>query len=97
MTLYSQNNLYATIKTTSTHANKRSKQKINDKRLNVSLLFRLSLRNKPSGAFETALGDKPVCQILTTPVTPRTLTPPLLMTQKRLRLPNPLAIQNLDQ
>jgi hypothetical protein len=61
MTLYSRNNLYATIKTTSTHANGRSKQKINDKRLDASLLFRLPLRNKPSNVFKTAFGDKPVC------------------------------------
>jgi hypothetical protein len=74
MTLCSQNDLYATIKTILTHANRRLKQKINNKRLDVSLLFRLFLRNKPSNTFKTALGDKLVYQILTTLIIPRTLT-----------------------
>jgi hypothetical protein len=55
MTLYSQNDLYATIKIISIPANRRLKQKTNDKRLDASLLFRLSLRNS---VFETALGDQ---------------------------------------
>jgi hypothetical protein len=63
-----------TIKTTLTYVNKRLKQKINNKRLNISLLFRLFLKNKPNNVFKTALSDKLVYQILTTPATPRTLT-----------------------
>jgi hypothetical protein len=54
VTLYSQNDLYVTIKTTSIPANRRLKQRTNDKRLDASLLFRLSLVNS---VFETALGD----------------------------------------
>jgi hypothetical protein len=57
MTLYSQNDLYTTIKTTSISANKRLKQRTNNKRLDVSLLFRLPLINS---VFETALGDQPM-------------------------------------
>jgi hypothetical protein len=49
-----------------------SKQRTNDKRLDVSLLFRLPLGNS---VFETALGDQLVSQIRTTPAIPRTLTP----------------------
>jgi hypothetical protein len=60
VTLYFQNDLYVTIKTILTYVNRRSNQKINNKRLDISLLFRLSLRNKPSGVFETALDNKPV-------------------------------------
>jgi hypothetical protein len=67
--LYSQNDLYATIKTTSIPANKRLKQKTNNKRLDVSLLFRLFLINS---VFETALNNQPVSQSLTMPATPKT-------------------------
>jgi hypothetical protein len=56
-TLYSQNDLYVTIKTTLIPANRRLKQRTNNKRLNASLLFRLSFVNN---VFETALGDQPV-------------------------------------
>jgi hypothetical protein len=71
MTLYSQNDLYTTIKTTSIPANRRLKQKTNDKSLDVSLLFRLPLRNN---VFETALDNQLMSQILTTLATPKTLT-----------------------
>jgi hypothetical protein len=54
MTLYSQNDLYVTIKTTLIPVNRHLKQRTNDKRLDVSLLFRLPLRNS---VFETALND----------------------------------------
>jgi hypothetical protein len=47
-----------TIKTTSIPANRHLKQKTNNKRLDVSPLFRLPFKNKPSGVFETALGDQ---------------------------------------
>jgi hypothetical protein len=43
-----------TIETTLIFANKRLKQRANNKRLDVSLLFRLFLRNS---VFETVLGD----------------------------------------
>jgi hypothetical protein len=43
-----------TIKTTLIPVNKRLKQRINNKRLDVSLLFRLSLINN---VFKTAFGD----------------------------------------
>jgi hypothetical protein len=86
MTLYSQNDLYVTIKTTSIPVNRRSKQRTNNKRLDASLLFRLSLVNN---VFETALGDQPVSQSLTMSATPKTLTPQPLITQKRLKPPNP--------
>jgi hypothetical protein len=57
MTLYSQNNLYITIKTTLIPVNRRLKQRTNDKRLDASLLFKLSLMNS---VFETTLNDQPV-------------------------------------
>jgi hypothetical protein len=46
-----------TIKTTLIPANRRSKQRTNNKRLDASLLFRLSFVNS---VFETALSDQPV-------------------------------------
>jgi hypothetical protein len=86
VTLYSQNDLYATIKTTLIPVNRRSKQRTNDERLDVFLLFRLPLVN---GIFKTALNDQLVSQSLTTPATPKTSTPQPLMTQKRLKPLNP--------
>jgi hypothetical protein len=89
-----------TIKTTSIPANRRLKQRTSNERLNISLLFRLPLRNS---VFETALGDQPVSQSLTTPATLKTSIPQPLITQKRLKPlnplkpPNSLATQNLDQ
>jgi hypothetical protein len=87
MMLYSQNDLYITIKTILIPVNRRSKQRTNDERLDVSLLFRLSFVNS---VFETALDDQPVFQSLTTPATPKTSTSQPLVTQKRLKPPNPL-------
>jgi hypothetical protein len=51
--------------------NKHLKQRTNNKRLDVSLLFRLFLRNN---VFKTAFDDQPVSQIRTTLATPKTLT-----------------------
>jgi hypothetical protein len=92
VTLYSQNDLYVTIKTTLIPANRRLKQRTNDKRLDASLLFRLPLVNS---VFKTALDDQLVSQNLTTLATPKTLTPQPLITQKRLKPPNPLKPLNL--
>jgi hypothetical protein len=46
-----------TIKTTLIPINRRLKQRTNDKRLDISLLFRLSFINS---IFETALNNQPM-------------------------------------
>jgi hypothetical protein len=60
-----------TIKTILILVNRRLKQRTNNKKLDIFLLFRLFFVNN---VFKTVLNDQLVSQSLTTPVTPKTLT-----------------------
>jgi hypothetical protein len=60
-----------TIKTILIPVNRRLKQRTNNKRLDISLLFRFFLVNN---VFKTALDNQLVSQSLTTLATPKTLT-----------------------